>query len=119
MNDQPPRDRLDRIEIAIEKLTERHEALTKRHEALTERHEALTQCHQALAESVELLTRDVQDLQRSVRNLGQLAQQDGENIAALARIARETHDSIQGLEGTAFAQQRLDQHGRRIEDLEK
>jgi len=47
---------------------------------------------EALTMGLELLTRDVQDLKA-------VAQQDGENIRALARIA-EIHDRrLTGLEG--------------------
>ena len=49
-----------------------------------ERLEKLTERHEALTLNLELLTRDVQDLKVA-------AQQDGENIRALARIA-EIHD---------------------------
>ena len=51
---------------------------------IDERLEKLTEQHGALTQSVELLHRDVQGLYA-------LAQQDGENIRALARIA-EIHE---------------------------
>ena len=51
---------------------------------IDERLEKLTERHAALTLNLELLTRDVQDLKVA-------AQQDGENIRALARIA-EIHD---------------------------
>jgi prefoldin subunit 5 len=51
---------------------------------IDERLEKLTERHEALTLNLELLTRDVQDLKVA-------AQQDGENIRALARIA-EIHD---------------------------
>ena len=58
-----------------------HERLEK----LTERHEALTQL-------VELLHRDVQGLYA-------LAQQDGENIRALVRIAEIHEKRLTEIEG--------------------
>jgi len=51
---------------------------------IDERIERLTERHEALTQSVELLTHDVETLKT-------IAQQDGENIRALARIA-ETHE---------------------------
>ena len=51
---------------------------------IDERLEKLTERHEALTQSVALLHRDVQGLYA-------LAQQDGENIRALARIA-EIHE---------------------------
>jgi len=81
MSDTPRLDRLDRIEIAIGHLQERHEALTQ---------------------SVELLHADIQELKNA-------AHKDGENIHALAQIAAATLDSIKRLERIAAAhQQRLE-----------
>ena len=51
---------------------------------IDERLERLTERHEALTQSVELLTHDVEALKT-------VAQQDGENIRALARIA-EIHE---------------------------
>jgi hypothetical protein len=51
---------------------------------IDERLEKLTGRHEALTMNLELLHRDVQDLKT-------VAQQDGENIRALARIA-EIHE---------------------------
>jgi len=51
---------------------------------IDERLEKLTERHEALTLHLEQLTRDIQDLKLA-------AQQDGENIRALARIA-EIHD---------------------------
>jgi phage-related minor tail protein len=59
-----------------------------------ERIEALIQRHEALTMNLELLTRDVQDLKTA-------AQQDGENIRALARIAEIHHERLTHLEGHA------------------
>jgi hypothetical protein len=53
-------------------------------EKLVERHEALTQ-------SVELLMAEGHETGKRISALEQLAQQDGENIRALARIA-EIHE---------------------------
>ena len=47
---------------------------------------------EALTMSLELLTRDVQDLKT-------VAQQDGKNIRALARIAEIHERRLSGLEG--------------------
>ena len=54
---------------------------------IDERLEALTGRHEALAQSIELLTMDVREVQETARILLATAQQDGENIRALARIA--------------------------------
>jgi hypothetical protein len=79
---QPP-SRLDRIEAALDRLTERHEAL---------------------AQSLELFHHDVQ----AFRARGEI---DASNILALAGIAREALASIQSLERIATAHQtRLDGH---------
>jgi archaellum component FlaC len=51
---------------------------------IDERLERLTERHEALTQSVEMLTHDVETLKT-------IAQQDGENIRALARVA-EIHE---------------------------
>ena len=51
---------------------------------IDERLEKLTERHEALTQTVELLTRDIDTLRAA-------AQQDGENIRALARIAEIHH----------------------------
>ena len=51
---------------------------------IDERLEKLTERHEALTQTVELITADLQTLKA-------LAQQDGDNIRALARIA-EIHE---------------------------
>ena len=66
---------------------------------IDERLERLTERHEALTMSLELLTRDVQDLTTDVRELRTTAQQDGENIRALARIAEIHHERLPRLEG--------------------
>jgi archaellum component FlaC len=66
---------------------------------IDERLERLTERHEALTMSLELLTRDVQDLTTDVRELRTTAQQDGENIRALARIAEIHHERLTRLEG--------------------
>jgi archaellum component FlaC len=66
---------------------------------IDERLERLTERHEALTVSLELLTRDVQDLTTDVRELRTTAQQDGENIRALARIAEIHHERLTRLEG--------------------
>jgi hypothetical protein len=59
---------------------------------IDERLEKLTERHEALTMNLELLTRDVQDLKVA-------AQQDGENIRALARIAEIHERHLTHLEG--------------------
>ena len=81
MPDNAQPDRLDRIEAALARLTERHEALTM---------------------NLELTARDIE-------NLKILAQRDGEHIRQLAQNAHILHDSIKSLEAIAAAhEQRLD-----------
>ncbi|HUI79649.1 MAG TPA: hypothetical protein VLY24_17105 [Bryobacteraceae bacterium] len=63
MSDTPPLQRLDRIEIAIERLTQRQEAL---------------------AQSVELMQHHWEE---RWTKMASALQQDAENIRALARIA--------------------------------
>ena len=59
---------------------------------IDERLEKLTERHEALTMNLELLHRDVQDLKAT-------AQQDGENIRALARIAEIHERRLTQLEG--------------------
>jgi hypothetical protein len=59
---------------------------------IDERLEKLTERHEALTMNLELLHRDVQDLKIA-------AQQDGENIRALARIAEIHERRLTHLEG--------------------
>ena len=54
---------------------------------------------EALTMNLELLTHDVQDLSRDIRELKTIAQQDGENIRALARIAEIHERRLTSLEG--------------------
>ena len=65
---------------------------------IDERLEKLTERHEALTMNLELLTHDVQDLATDVRELRTAAQQDGENIRALARIAEIHHERLTHLE---------------------
>jgi hypothetical protein len=60
---------------------------------IDERLEKLTERHEALTLSLELLTSDVQDLKTA-------AQQDGENIRALARIAEIHERRLTHIEGS-------------------
>jgi archaellum component FlaC len=59
---------------------------------IDERLEKLTERHEALTQTVELITADLQTLKT-------LAQQDGENIRALARIAEIHEKRLTGIEG--------------------
>jgi archaellum component FlaC len=59
---------------------------------IDERLEKLTGRHEALTQTVELITADLQTLKT-------LAQQDGENIRALARIAEIHEKRLTGIEG--------------------
>ena len=68
--------------------------------SIDERIERLTERHEALTQSVELLHRDIQQMHRQfetghkdIELLKNLAQQDGENIRALARIADPANSS--------------------------
>jgi phage shock protein A len=99
---QPP-SRLDRIEAALERITERHEAL---------------------AQSVELSHRDTEEFKAQVRRFMSrteaLLEKDAGNILTLAGVARDALASIQSLERLATDHQtRLDGHEKRIDDLEK
>ena len=77
----PEHNRLDRIEAALDRLTQRHEALVM---------------------NLELAARDIE-------NLKILATRDGEHIRALAHNSSLLHDSIQSLENIAKAhEQRID-----------
>jgi len=75
---------------------------------------------------LESLHASIHELFESVQRHDALREQDaenirkdGENIRALAGVAREALASIQSLERIATAHQdRLDDHQRRIEDLE-
>ena len=60
---------------------------------IDERLEKLTERHEALTVNLELLHRDVQDLKA-------VAQQDGENIRALARIAEIHEKRLTEIEGS-------------------
>jgi len=59
---------------------------------IDERLEKLTERHEALTQTVELITVDLQTLKT-------LAQPDGENIRALARIAEIHEKRLTGIEG--------------------
>jgi archaellum component FlaC len=59
---------------------------------IDERLETLTERHEALTQTVESITADLQTLKT-------LAQQDGENIRALARIAEIHEKRLTGIEG--------------------
>jgi len=59
---------------------------------IDERLEKLAERHEALTQTVEMLTHDIQ-------NLKVVAQQDGENIRALARIAEIHERRLTGIEG--------------------
>jgi len=59
---------------------------------IDERLEKLTERHEALTMNLELVSRDIQDLKIA-------AQQDGENIRGLARIAEIHERRLTHLEG--------------------
>ena len=73
-------------------IDERLESLTARHEALTQTVELIAAMHRDNEKRFDLLSRDLQDLKTT-------AQQDGENIRALARIAEIHHERLPRLEG--------------------
>jgi hypothetical protein len=73
-------------------IDERLESLTARHEALTQTVELIAAMHRDNEKRFDLLSRDLQDLKTT-------AQQDGENIRALARIAEIHHERLTRLEG--------------------
>jgi archaellum component FlaC len=54
---------------------------------------------EALTMNLELASRDIQDLKDSIHDLKTIAQQDGENIRALARIAEIHERRLTDLEG--------------------
>ncbi|HUB78026.1 MAG TPA: hypothetical protein VMB03_04470 [Bryobacteraceae bacterium] len=54
---------------------------------------------EALTMNLELASRDIQDLRSSIQQLSALAQHDGENIRALARIAEIHQRRLTDLEG--------------------
>lgn len=58
---------------------------------IDERLERLTERHEALAQSLELMVAEGKAQSTRIAALERLAQQDGENIRALARIA-EIHE---------------------------
>ena len=57
---------------------------------IDERLEKLTERHEALTQSVELMIAEGRETSSRISALERLAQQDGENIRALARIAEIT-----------------------------
>ena len=63
---------------------------------IDERLERLVQRHEVLTESLELLGIDIRDLRTTVSALTRAAQQDGENIRALARIAEIRERRLRG-----------------------
>jgi prefoldin subunit 5 len=62
-----------------------------------ERIDRLVGRHEALTMNLELLTRDVQDLTRDVQDLKTIAQQDGEHIRGLVRVAEIHHERLSHL----------------------
>jgi archaellum component FlaC len=54
---------------------------------------------EALTMNLELASRDIQDLRSAIHELRITAQQDGENIRALARIAEIHERRLSHLEG--------------------
>jgi uncharacterized protein YjgD (DUF1641 family) len=58
---------------------------------IDERLEKLAERHEAFAQSVELLAQTAQSQQGTMDKILEAIRRDGENIAALARIA-ESHD---------------------------
>lgn len=54
---------------------------------IDERLDRLAERHEALAQSVELMVAEGREQTERIRALERLAQQDGENIRALAHIA--------------------------------
>jgi archaellum component FlaC len=65
---------------------------------IDERIEALVMTVELLTHDVRDLTHGVQDLTHDVQDLKTAAQQDGENIRALARIAELHHERLTRLE---------------------
>ena len=72
-------------------IDERLEKLTERHEALIQTVELIAAMQRDSAARFDFLSRDIQDLKTA-------AQQDGENIRALARIAELHHERLSRLE---------------------
>ena len=72
-------------------IDERLEKLPERHEALIQTVELIAAMQRDSAARFDFLSRDIQDLKTT-------AQQDGENIRALARIAELHHERLSRLE---------------------
>jgi hypothetical protein len=109
----PPSDRLDRIEFAIEKLTERHQALQSSLEhSAREFAERNREFEQRMEERHEALTMNLELNMRETERLIVLSQQDGEHIRILARNSQALQESIKSLENIALA------HEQRRDDLE-
>jgi hypothetical protein len=66
---------------------------------IDERLEKLVERHEALTQSVELLMAEGHETGKRISALEQLAQQDGENIRALARIAEIHERRLTEIEG--------------------
>jgi hypothetical protein len=66
---------------------------------IDERLEKLTERHEALTQSVELMIAEGRETSSRISGLERLAQQDGENIRALARIAEIHERRLTGVEG--------------------
>ena len=66
---------------------------------IDERLEKLTERHEALTQSVELMIAEGRETSSRISALERLAQQDGENIRALARIAANRERRLTGIEG--------------------
>ena len=67
---------------------------------IDERLEALAARHEALAMNLELMSHETEELKAASKLLLATAQQDGENIRALARIADIHERRITRLEGS-------------------
>jgi len=67
---------------------------------IDERLESLVERHEALTQSVELLLTEGRETGKRISALEQLAQQDGENLRALARIAEIHERRLTELEGS-------------------
>ena len=66
---------------------------------IDERLEKLTGRHEALTQSVELMMAEGRETGKRITALERLAQQDGENIRALARIAEIHEHRLTDIEG--------------------
>ena len=66
---------------------------------IDERLEKLTERHEALTRSVELMIAEGRETSSRISALERLAQQDGENIRVLARIAENRERRLTGIEG--------------------